>query len=130
MIAHSVSEIVRRDVPILSPDTPIRRAAAMLVDAAAAAAPVIGDNGDLVGILSQKDCFRTVLHASYHREWRGNVAEHMSDRVVTIEIDEDIVHAAEMFLQHPHRVFPVLRAGRVEGLLYRSRVLAFLMQSG
>lgn len=130
MTAYIVREIVRKDAPILTPDTPIRRAAAVLVDARSAAAPVIGDDGVLIGILSQKDCFRTVLHASYHREWKGSVADQMTRSVVTVDIDEEIIRTAEMFLEHPHRVFPVLQAGGVEGLLYRSDVLALLMRYG
>ncbi|MDJ1006187.1 MAG: CBS domain-containing protein [Paracoccaceae bacterium] len=130
MTAHRVSEIVRRDPPLLSPDTPIRRAAAVLVDTGAAAAPVLGDDGALIGILSQKDCFRTVLHATYHRDWTGNAADYMSRDIVAVDIEDGIIRTAEMFLEHPHRVFPVLRSGRVEGLLYRSDVLAFLMRHG
>jgi len=130
MTAHLVRGIVRKDTPILTPDTPIRRAAAVLVDARSAAAPVVGDDGGLIGILSQKDCFRTVLHASYHREWTGKVADQMTRNVIAVEIEEEIIRTAEMFLEHPHRVFPVLQSGHVKGLLYRSDVLAFLMRLG
>jgi CBS domain-containing protein len=130
MTAYLVREIVRKDIPVLTPDTPIRRAAAVLVDTRSAAAPVIDDDGGLIGLLSQKDCFRTALHASYHREWKGNVADQMTRSVVTVDIEEEIIRTAEMFLEHAHRVFPVLQSGRVEGLIYRSDVLAFLMQHG
>jgi len=130
MTAYLVTEIVRRDTPILTATTPIRRAAAVLADARADAAPVIGDDGRLIGILSQKDCFRPALHASYHREWTGRVADHMSRDVVTVQLEEDVIRAAEMFLEYPHRVFPVLSADQVQGLLYRSDVLALLMQNG
>jgi len=130
MTAYAVREIFRRGGPVFSPQTPIRRAAAVLVDARAAAAPVVGDDGALLGLLSQKDCFRTALHASYHHEWVGKVADHMSREVVSIEIEDEIVRAAELFLTHPHRVFPVLQGGQVEGMLHRSDVLAFLMRHG
>jgi CBS domain-containing protein len=130
MTAYSVREIVRRDTPFLSSETPIRRAAAILVDAKVAAAPVVGDDGELIGILSQRDCFRPALQASYHREWTGRVADHMSRDVVTIDIEDEVIGAAEMFLSHPHRVLPVLKAGQVVGLLHRSDVLALLIQLG
>lgn len=130
MTAYRVAEIVRRDTPQFSPPMPIRRAAAVLVETGSAAAPVLGDDGALVGILSQKDCFLTALHASYHHEWKGTVADNMTRDVVSVDIEEEIIRTAEMFLEHPHRVFPVLRAGRVEGLLHRSDVLAFLMRHG
>ncbi len=130
MTAYRVSEILRRDTPLLHPDMPIRRAAALLVDTKAAAAAVVDDAGHLAGVLSQKDCFRPVLHASYHREWTGTVADHMTAEVCSIAQDADVIRAAEMFLAHPHRVLPVLDGPSVVGMLYRSDVLAFLVRHG
>jgi CBS-domain-containing membrane protein len=55
MTEYRIRSILRNDAPVLSPGTPIRRAAAVLMDADAAAAVVVGDDGRIVGILSQKD---------------------------------------------------------------------------
>lgn len=130
MTAYLVREIVREDMPVLTAETPIRRAAAVLVDTGCATAPVVADDGGLIGILSQKDCFRTALHASYHHEWKGTVADRMTRSVITVDMGEEIIRTAEMFLQHPYRAFPVLQSGQVAGLLHRSDVLAFLMRHG
>lgn len=128
--ALRVRAIMDPDVLRLSPDDPIRAAVAGLVARNAAAAPVLGPDGALVGILTQKDCFRPALHASYYQEWRGTVGERMSHRVVTIDAADNAVHAAEVFLDHPHRVFPVLENGAVVGMLDRAAVLAALFRSG
>jgi CBS-domain-containing membrane protein len=130
MSAYGIREIIRTDAPDLSPDMPIRRATAFLVNCGAAAAPVTDDDGHLAGLLSQKDCFPAVLQASYHREWTGTVADHMTAEVRTIRIDAEVIAAAQMFLAHPHRVFPVLDGPVVAGMLYRSDVLAFLLRRG
>ena len=130
MTKHRVGDLTRRDTPALNKEMPIRRAVAVLVDARAAAAPVLDNDGRLIGILSQKDCFRPALHASYHREWSGTVSQHMSSNVISIDIEDEVIRAAEMFLNHPHRVFPVLSGASVAGLLYRSDVLAFLLRFG
>jgi len=128
MTAYRVREIARTDTAPLFPEMPIRRAAAVLADTRAAAAPVLDDAGRLAGLLSQKDCFRAVLHAAYHREWTGSVADHMTREVRTIGLDEEVIAAAEMFLAHPHRVLPVMDGAALAGMLYRSDVLAFLMR--
>jgi CBS domain-containing protein len=130
MTEYRIRSILRNDAPVLSPGTPIRRAAAVLMDADAAAAVVVGDDGRIVGILSQKDCFRPALHAIYHHEWTGTVGDHMSRNVVTIDVEEEVTRAAEMFLSQPHRVFPALDGETVAGLLHRSDVLRFLMRFG
>ena len=130
MTEYSVKSIVRSDLPTLTPATPIRRAAALLVDAKAAAMAIVGDDGRLMGILSQKDCFRPALHAIYHHDWTGTVEEHMTRDVISVDIDEEVTRAAKMFLDHPHRVFPVLSGQSVAGMLHRSDVLSFLMKFG
>lgn len=128
--APTLATLTRRDFLTLTPTTPIRRASAQLLDAQASAAPVIDDSGALVGILTQKDCFRPALHASYHQEWKGSVADHMSRTMVCLPYDTDLTSAAEAFLTHPHRVLPVLEGARLLGLLHRSDVLAALLRWG
>lgn len=130
MTEHRIETIMRADLPTLRPETPIRRAVADLVGAHADAALVIDDDGRLAGILTQKDCFRPVLHASYYQEWTGCVADHMTREVVSVEAQDDIVHVAEMFMTHPHRVFPVFSDAKVAGLVHRSDVLALLSRIG
>ena len=130
MTAYRVNTLARTDGPMLSPDTPIRRAVALLVEAKVAAAPVLDEAGGLVGILTQKDCFRPSLHAAYHREWTGRVADYMTAQVITVDSSDEVILTAQMFVDHPHRIFPVLDGGRVVGLLHRSDVLAFLSRNG
>lgn len=130
MTEYAIGQIMRTDIPSFTAETSIRRAVAVLVDTRSAAAPVVGDDGRLIGILSQKDCFRPALHASYHREWTGSVADHMSPEVVTVDTGYEVIRVAEMFIEYPHRVFPVLDDTRVAGLVHRSDVLAFLTRMG
>ena len=130
MIEHRIESIMRPDAQTLDPDTPIRRAISNLLDADIAAAPVIGEDGRLVGILTQKDCFRPALHASYYQEWSGRVADQMSPDVITVDANDDVIRVAEMFLSHPHRVFPVMNGMQVVGMAHRSDVLSLLLQAG
>ena len=130
MTEYRVGAILRTDAPTLTQETPIRRAVAVLVDARVAAAPVLGDDGRLIGILTGKDCFRPALHASYHREWVGTVSDHMSRNVISVDVEDEVIRVAEMFIEHPHRVFPVLNGTSFAGLLYRSDVLALLTRFG
>ena len=125
---ETLHALVRDDGPVLAPEMPIRRAVALLVADRAAAAPVIDDSGALVGILSQKDCFRPTLNASYYQEWKGNVGEFMTREVVTLAVEIDIAEAAEAFLTHSHRVFPVLEGEQFLGILRRSDLLRRLVE--
>ncbi|MBF9029024.1 CBS domain-containing protein [Rhodobacterales bacterium HKCCE3408] len=126
----SIRSVMETDILRVPPSEPIRRAIASMTATRAQAVAVVEEDGTLAGILTEKDCFRPALHASYYQEWRGTVAEHMSAPVVTIEAGEDLVRAAEMFLGMPHRVFPVLDKGELVGMLSRSDVMAALFEGG
>ncbi len=90
-------------------------------------APVVDDRGNLVGVLSIKDCLKVAFSASYHQERGGSVSEFMSAEVETIESDTNIVEAAELFLNARYRRFPVVADGRLVGQISRYDVLKALM---
>lgn len=125
-----VAGVMRTDYLTLDAAMPIRQAAGLLHANGQESAPVLAPTGELVGILTQKDCFRPAMMASYYRQWSGVVGDQMSARVKSIEAEIDIVAAAEMFLAEPHRSFPVLRAGQLVGMLRREDVLGRLLQLG
>ena len=125
-----IARVMREDFLTLDPAMPIRQAAGLLLASDLESAPVVDGSGALVGILTQKDCFRPALQASYYQQWTGTVAERMSSPVTTIEADTDIVTAAETFLSEPHRTLPVVRAGQLAGMLRREDVLRRLLELG
>lgn len=123
-----ISIVMRTKILTLSPATPIREAAGMLHAGGQESAPVVDESGALVGILTQKDCFRPAVQASYYQQWRGSVGEHMRSPVRTIDADADIVTAAEMFIAESYRSLPVLDSGKLVGVLHRADVLGALLQ--
>jgi len=90
--------------------------------------PVVNDSGELVGVLSMKDCLEIVFSTSYYRDWGGAVREYMSPDVTTIDADTDLVSAAEFFLYSNFRRFPVLREGRLVGQICRCDLLGSLIK--
>ena len=126
-MATQISTIMQSEFLALDPSMPIRQAAGLLQSSGEETAPVLDAAGELVGVLTQKDCFRPALQASYYQQWRGTVGDQMSTPVKTISAAADIVAAAEMFLAEPHRALPVVDSGRVVGVLNRRDVLARLL---
>lgn len=129
-MTDQIATIMRTDFLTLDTGMPIRQAAGLLHSTGQEGAPVLDASGVLVGILTQKDCFRPAVQASYYQQWRGTVGDQMSSTVKTIEAETDIVAAAEMFMSEPHRAFPVLQAGQLVGMLRREDVLGRLLELG
>ncbi len=126
--APKVADFMAVRLITLTPGMDIIKAMKILLDKGISAAPVVDEKGRLVGLLSKKDCLRVAFTASYHQEWGGSVADFMSEKVETIEADTDIVAAAKRFLDGPYRVFPVLRDGRLAGMISRHDILKALSE--
>ncbi|QCO55226.1 CBS domain-containing protein [Pseudorhodobacter turbinis] len=127
---ETLRALVRTDTPLLTPEMPIRRAVAILLQEQATAAAVIDDSGILRGILSQKDCFRPALNAGYYQEWKGAVGDFMTPNAMTLSVSLDIISAAKAFLEHSYRLFPVVDGEEFVGMLGRSDVLAHFVEMG
>lgn len=126
MKSAPVGDFMTTDLITVTPDMDIHRAIKILLERQISGVPVIGESGELVGILSVKDCLKIAFSASYHQEWAGPVSEFMSAEVQTIESDTDIVEAAEIFLRNRYRRFPVVTDGRLVGMISRYDVLRAL----
>ncbi len=62
LMRRRVSEIMRRQVATVDPDTPLTRVLQMMVDMTIKSFPVIGD-GKVVGIISREDIIRALRRA-------------------------------------------------------------------
>ncbi len=121
-----ISEFMATDLIILSPDMEIIKAMTILLNKNISGAPVIDERGNLIGVLSKKDCLKAALNASYYQEWGGTVADYMTAQVETLDAEIDLVQAAERFLDSPYRRFPVISDGQLVGQISRADLLRAL----
>ena len=71
-------------------------------------APVVDEDGRLVGMISEQDCLRAILVGTYQGDIGGRVGDVMSSPVETIQLGSNIVEVAERMLQTNRRRFPVI----------------------
>lgn len=127
---RTIAEFMVTELITLPVDMEIAHAVAFLLKSRISGAPVLGDTGEMVGLLTKKDCFRAALNAAYYSEWGGTVGAYMSTDLHTLDAGLDIVSAAEIFLSSSYRRFPVMRDGRLVGLLSRSDLLRAFIEVG
>lgn len=113
----------------LRPDMEILHAMEILLEHRISGAPVINDTGDLVGVLSKKDCLGAALNAAYFQEWGKPVSAFMSVNVDTLQGDMDLVTAAQRFLASSFRRFPVMDGNMLVGQISRADVLRALIKN-
>jgi len=107
MLTHPVK--VKADANILD-------AMQVIIDNKVSGLCVVDDANNLVGILSELDCLRAILSATYNKTGIGEVREHMaSDNLVVAHPDEDIVDVAQDMLATKKRRRPVVENGKLIG---------------
>ena len=126
--AAKARDYMSRHLVTFTPDMEVMHAIGMLVERRISGAPVLDRLGNLVGMLSEKDCMRIALAAGYYGEWGGRVGEYMHSPVATIDADMPIVEVAQLFAEREYRRYPVTEDARLVGQISRSDVLRALQE--
>lgn len=135
-----VSDVMTRKVVTVTEGTSIKDLCSILNEHKISGVPVVSETGDLVGIVSEKDVVAhqvaglepdfvdpdlyELISSKYlgHDELaRGQsrmyVEEIMNRTVVTVTPDIDIEEAAHILLENSRRRLPVVKEGKVVGIV-------------
>ena len=115
-----VKDVMTRNVISFREDTPIEEITLTLSSKRITGAPVLAGEGHVVGIVSETDVFSK----------KGKVARDiMSQRVISVSEETGIDEAARLLIGERIRRVPVVKGGKMVGLLSRSDVLDFFAKT-
>lgn len=106
-----------------SPSTNLLRAVHKLLEHGLSGAPVVDENNRLIGFISEKDCLKAALDASYFRREEGSVQDFMSKDVVSVAADSNLIEAIQIFVSKNFRCLPVVEGSRLVGQISRQDIL-------
>jgi CBS domain-containing protein len=129
------------EVQTCTPETPWSKAAKLLLEKQLPAVPVVDVNGQVVGVLSEKDLFRALFplykdwmqapHA-YHdfeemeEEARSavdrTVGEIMSSRTLTADLETPVLKVGAMMSASGIHQVPVVQDGKLIGMVGRKTI--------
>lgn len=124
----SVKDYMSRITARFSPDMDVLEAVHIILEKDVPGGPVMDRIGNIVGILSEKDCLNAALSATYHEDWGGRVADFMSKEVETVQAEDNIADVAKRFIEKSYTHFPVVHDNRLVGQISRRIVLKALEQ--
>ena len=111
-----------------SPTDTVEEAMAVLLQNGFSGAPVVAEDGALMGMLCEVDLIQVIVQDSYYSEPAGIVADFMQRDVECVDPDMDILTLAQQFLRHHRRRYPVIENGELVGQISRRDVLQAAMQ--
>ncbi len=104
-----------RDVWTTGPDGSVHDAVRMLADKGVGALVVV-DGGRVVGIFSERDCVRKILHTDKTLR-EVPVREWMTPRVVYVQPDQTVEECLALMTDKRIRHLPVMEGDRLIGVL-------------
>lgn len=142
-----VKELMTTEVVSVAPETPLKEVARLLSDRGIGGAPVVDENGHVVGVISESDFLikqrgrdyvpssplRWLIddrHRDIERVEATTAGEAMSAPPITIDGSMATVREAAIVMAH-HRInrLPVTRAGRLVGIITRGDVVRLYLRS-
>jgi CBS domain-containing protein len=126
----SVTRFMATNVVTFREDTPLRKAIDTLLKKKFSGAPVVTEDNELIGMLSEVDCLKILVDNAYNIEpgRAGTVGELMSRNLHTIEPHNTIFDAAYIFVHHGFKRLPVVRNGILVGQISRVDILKAIQE--
>ncbi|MEX0586728.1 MAG: CBS domain-containing protein [Pirellulales bacterium] len=124
---YQAKDAMSARVVSLSPGDTLETAARTLLENQISGAPVLDELGELVGIVSEF----SLLEACHKSDGRSAlVGDCMTRDVDVVHADTPLSIVASMFVDLRVRRMPVVRDGRLEGVIARRDVLRYILEYG
>ncbi|NNL92549.1 MAG: CBS domain-containing protein, partial [Saprospiraceae bacterium] len=101
----SVEEYMTKDLITFKADTDINEVISSLLENRISGAPVLDDNGKVVGLIDDKDCLK-VLYGSLYNQMPSTsetVSNYMSNVMKKINVNQSILDVAMLFASTPYK---------------------------
>jgi CBS domain-containing protein len=113
-------DIMTEDLVTIRPTATVREACDFLLSREISGLPVIDDGDRLVGIITE---FALMAVAYDKKVLEEPVSQHMTTELLTVDVNDSVRKVADLCVVHRVRRVPVLKDGRLVGLVARRDVL-------
>ena len=107
-------------------DTSIEEVVRTLCKNKIVGAPVVDANKQLVGFITEQDCIKQMLNNTYYCDSHQVAGDIMRKNPLSVSPDYDVLHLAEDMTGKGPKIYPVIEAGKLVGLISRADVLKAL----
>lgn len=125
----TIADYMTKHVFTLKRETSVLEAIKSLLAHKVTCAPVVDEQGHLLGMFSEKDSMKVVLNCAYNQGMSGKVGEFMTTDTITVDAESSIVDLAERFKDSSVRSFPVFSDEKMVGIVSRTDVLRALTET-
>ncbi|HPF09815.1 MAG TPA: CBS domain-containing protein [Flavobacteriaceae bacterium] len=125
-----VSDYMSTNLVTFRPNQSVMDVMNTLIKKRISGGPVVNENNELVGIISEGDCIKQISNSRYYNHPMEDikVEDHMTTNIETIDGEMNVFDAADKFLNSHRRRFPIVRDGKLVGLISQKDILKAAIQ--
>ncbi|WGH74946.1 CBS domain-containing protein [Tenacibaculum tangerinum] len=126
-----VSDYMTKKLITFREDQPIEDVIEVLIKNKISGGPVVNNNNELIGIISEGDCMKQISESRYYNlpiDRNNTVGKAMVREVETIDGNMNILDATNKFLESRRRRFPIVENGKLVGQISQKDVLIAAMK--
>jgi CBS domain-containing protein len=126
MLIPTLKDVMTKNVVSVKPDTPITQALHLLAEYDISGLPVVDDDDNIVGILTEKDVLPLLFVESGDDE--KTVSDFMTQPAIVFDQDESFLDVGAFLGQHSFRRVPITADGKLVGVISTKDVLEFILR--
>ena len=121
-----IKSFMTTDVVTVKPDVPIYEALHLLSEREISGMPVVDDNNQVVGILSEKDVLRILIDDKL--DVTSKVSDYMSHGVVCFTETDNAFEICKFFINSHYRRVPIVKDGKLVGIVSRRDIVGLILE--
>ncbi|WP_428772029.1 CBS domain-containing protein [Vibrio sp.] len=123
MESLKVKDYMTLQAVTFKPDMSLSAALEKVIRSVHLGGPVINEQEEVIGFLSEQDLLDKLVKASYFSQDTNLVRECMHKEVLSVSPETSIIELAEMMKVGRPKVYPVIDEGKLVGIITRRDVL-------
>ncbi len=124
-----VSDYMKPVTVHFSSTTSVEEVVKSLIKNKLVGAPVLDNNKQLIGFISEKDCLKQMVNDSYYSQDHQVAQDIMRKNPLSVSPNASIIELASEMLGPRPKLFPVVDDGQVVGIITRADVLKALSKA-
>ena len=122
-----ITSVMTKEVFTVKESTSIYEAMALLTEHKISGLPVVDDDMNITGILSEKDVLRILL--DHRAAVNDTVSQYMSTQIVSFPDTADAIEICQFFVKSNIRRVPIARNGKLVGIVSRRDIVALIIEA-
>jgi CBS domain-containing protein len=118
-------DIMRTELITVTEDATISDVMKILVRNRITGLPVVSDDMDLLGMVTEKDVLRMLLNPTGKVK---SVAELMTSDIMSFDGNDDLIKVFKGLVESNFRRVPILSEGKLVGIISRTDIIRFLSE--